>query len=133
MVFIVWPSVPVHLKSTDESPIKIVDKVFREYIKYSESTDSRDDKEAMQSALQALQAKHDTKDLDILINVWMYYDPTDFPTGDLIMPIFETDPGATLTAIEKRIKKKKKWENKETAPYSDLIELREKFRKYSTD
>ena len=83
----------------------------------------------MKNALQSLQVASDVKDLQLLINVWMYYDSTDFPTRELIKPIFSKDKTTTLAAINKRPNKKKKWEKKETAPYSDLVSLKDELSK----
>lgn len=74
-------------------------------------------------ALTALQQSVSDKDLPLLVNVWMYYDPTDFPTRSLIEPIFKEHRVAALNAIKKRLLYKKKWENKDNAPYSELITL----------
>jgi|GEM_PF-2196439 len=112
-----------------EAPIKIVDRIFNSYISNTDDTDSQDDKTAMQQALTALQTSAQTADLPLLINVWMYYDVTDFPTQELIEPIFEKDPTATLSAINERVKRMKKWESVDTAPFSDLPALRDRFTK----
>ncbi len=112
-----------------ETPIQTVDRVFKSYIKYSESTDSPSEKDAMENALKLLQTKSKVKYLPLLINVWMYYDPTDFYARELIEPIFLRDKQAALTAIEKRLNKKKKWESQETAPYSDLVSLKDELTK----
>ena len=112
-----------------ETPIKTVDRVFKSYIKQSENTDSPTNKDAMKNALQLIQTKSDVQGLPLLINVWMYYDPTDFPTRKLIQPIFTKDKKNTLVAIDKRLNKKKKWENKETAPYYDLVSLKDELTK----
>ena len=82
-----------------ETPIKTVDRVFKSYIKQSENTDSPTNKDAMKNALQLIQTKSDVQDLPLLINVWMYYDPTDFPTRKLIQPIFTKDKKNTLVAM----------------------------------
>ena len=112
-----------------ETPIKTVDRVFKSYIKHSEGTDSPTNKDDMKNALHSLQTKSDVKNLQLLINVWMYYDPTDFPTRELIKPIFTKDKTTTLAAINKRLNNKKKWEEKETAPYSDLLSLKNELSK----
>lgn len=108
----------------NETPIKTVDKIFKWYIKQSESTDSQRNKDAMEYALKLLVSKSETKDFSLLVNVWMYYDPTDFPTRPLIEPIFIKNRKETLTAIDKQLRIKKKWKDKEIAPYSDLIALK---------
>ena len=108
----------------NETPIKTVDKIFKWYIKQSESTDSQRNKDAMEYALKLLVSKSETKGISLLVNVWMYYDPTDFPTRQLIEPIFIKNRKETLTAIDKQLRIKKKWKDKEIAPYSDLIALK---------
>lgn len=115
--------------SKKEAPIKTVERIFKEYIKQSENIDALKNKEAMKIALQLLQSKSDNKNLPLLINVWMYYDPTDFPTRQIIQKIFEEDRKASLTAINYRLKNKMKSENKEIAPYSDLLLLRNELTK----
>jgi hypothetical protein len=108
--------------------IRTVDRIFAGYIKQNESTDSEVNRIEMELALKSLQAECDIKYFSRLIDVWMYYDPTDFPTRRLVMPILLRDKPEALKAIEKRIKKKKKWETNDTAPFSELISLREKFK-----
>lgn len=112
-----------------EQSIKTIDLIFGNYIKQKESSDSEGNKKEMKLALKSLQVKCDMKYFPKLINVWMYYDPTDFPTRDLVLPILLRDKSAGLKAIEKRIRKKKKWEAKDTAPFSDLLSLRDEFKK----
>ena len=109
--------------------IKQIDQIFDNYIKLNESPDSEDNKIEMESALKSLQEKCDTKYFPKLIDVWMYYNPTDFPTRQLVKPILLRDKAEGLKAIEKRIKKKKKWETRDAAPYSDLLSLRDEFKK----
>ena len=112
-----------------ETPIQTVERIFNSYVKYAEGTDSKDNEAAMARALTSLQQESSVRDLPALINVWMYYDPTDFPVRELIEPIFNKNKPATLAAIDKRLKKKMKGENNKTAPYTDLIALKEKMSK----
>jgi hypothetical protein len=112
-----------------ETPIETIDRIFKSYNKQSESADSQTNKDAMENALQSLVMKSDVWNLPLLINVWMYYDPTDFPTRLLIQPIFTKNKEATLSAIDKRLSNKKKWEKDETAPYSELISFKDKLVK----
>lgn len=112
-----------------ETPIKTVERIFKSYAKQSESVDSQTNKDAMEIALKSLLTKRDVKDLPILINVWMYYDPTDFPTRQLILPIFAKDKKATLSVIDKQLNYKRNWKKKETAPYTDLVSLKDELIK----
>jgi hypothetical protein len=105
------------------TPIQTVDRIFKDYIKYSESTDSQDDKDAMTKALQALKQSKSETDLIVLINVWMYYDPTDFPSRDLVYKILANSRPESIYAVKTRISKKKNWETDDTAPYSELKDL----------
>lgn len=113
---------------SQEKSIEKIDKIFDDYINQKESTDSNDNKVEMELSLKFLQTKCDIKHFSRLIDVWMYYDPTDFPTRQLIKPILLLDKEQGLKAIEERIKKKKKWETQNTAPYSDLLLLRNEFK-----
>lgn len=112
-----------------ETPITAVDRIFKSYATESESTDSQINKDAMENALKSLLTKSDVKDLPLLINVWMYYDPTDFPTRQLIQPIFVKDKKATLSAIDKQLNNKENRKKREIAPYTDLVSLKDKLIK----
>ncbi len=112
-----------------ESPIQVVERVFKEYIAQAEDTESQANKGVMQQALKTLLTSARPSDLPLLINVWMYYDPTDFPTRDLIDPIFENNRDSTLAVIRERLVRKEKWESEDTAPFSDLIALNESLKK----
>lgn len=112
-----------------ETPSQTVERIFNSYVKYSEGTDSKSNEAAMARALTSLRRESSEKDLPLLINVWMYYDPTDFSVRELIEPIFNKNKPATLAAIDKRLKKKMKGESNKTAPYTDLIALKEKMSK----
>ncbi len=107
-----------------QGPVKTIERIFRQYIKYDESTDTRANKDAMTKALGALKNSVKEQDLPLLIDVWMYYDPTDFTTRTLVEPIFFSHKKAALAAINKRIKTKKNWESRDTAPFSELEELK---------
>lgn len=112
-----------------ETPLKTMERIFKSYIKQTESTDTETNKEAMEKALKSLLSKSDSKDLSLILEVWMYYDPTDFPTRHLIQPIFVKHKKAALSAINKRLNHKKKWEKIETAPYNDLMMLKGQLEK----
>jgi hypothetical protein len=106
--------------------IKTIEKVFEDYIKYQESTDSQVDKDSMSKSLESLNVVVEPIDLDVLINVWMYYDPTDFPSRPLIYEILKNSRPSSIEAVKTRVKNKKEWESTGTAPYADLYELLKK-------
>jgi hypothetical protein len=103
--------------------IKNIRYVFEDYIQYQESTDSQDDKALMTKSLKSLTTVTDKDDLDLLINVWMYYDPTDYPDIPEIYRILKASRPHSIEAVKNRIYNKKEWETDDTAPYSDLKDL----------
>ena len=106
--------------------IKTIEKIFEEFIKYKESSDSQEDKDLMTKSLQSLNGLIEQMDLNLLINVWMYYDPTDFTIRPLIYEILKKHRFASIEAIKTRIKNKKEWESIHIAPYAELFDLLEK-------
>ena len=103
--------------------IKNIRYVFEDYIQYQESTDSQDDKNLMSQSLKSLTIVTDKADLDLLINVWMYYDPTDYPDIPEIYRILKNSRPQSIEAVKNRINNKKEWETDDSAPYSDLKNL----------
>jgi len=97
--------------------------VFESYIKYQESTDSPDNKDLMTKSLNSLTVLTNKDELELLINVWMYYDPTDFPSRSLVYRVLRDNKQRSIEAVKNRIKNKKEWENEEIAPFSELKNL----------
>jgi hypothetical protein len=116
------------LKKT-ETPYHTIKRIFTAYIKYEESVDSDDNKAAMTRALAAIQLSAAKTELNLLINVWLYYDPTDYPTRTFVEPVFKKYPDAALLYIDKRIKNKKAWEDSNSAPLADLIVFKQQLQK----
>lgn len=102
------------------SSIQNIKQIFDNYIKYEESTDSPYNKNLMTSCLKSLTKVSNPDDFELLINVWMYYDPTDFPGRELVLDVLNKNKPECIEAVKKRMKQKKKWETDEVAPYSDL-------------
>jgi hypothetical protein len=111
------------LKNVEAHPVDSIKRIFEEYIKNTDATDSPDDKQAMTIGLEKLQTVTDAKALELLVNVWMYYDPTDFPTRDLVNRILKQNKAESIKAIKKRKEIKQAGESEETAPYSELNHL----------
>jgi hypothetical protein len=103
-----------------DKPIEAIKKVFDDYVKYQESTDSQDNKDLMTNSLKSLDKVTEPDELEILINVWMYYDPTDFSSRDLVFNVLQKNRPESIQAIKTRINNKKEWETDNTAPYSEL-------------
>ncbi|MCR6639883.1 MAG: hypothetical protein NVV82_13110 [Sporocytophaga sp.] len=100
-----------------------IKSVFDDYVKYQESTDSQGDKELMTKSLESLNKVTDQEELEILINVWMYYTPTDFPTRNLVFKVLKESRPESIKAVKSRMRDKNEWETDETAPYSELKDL----------
>lgn len=103
--------------------IKNIRYVFEDYIKYQESTDLQDDMDLMTKNLKSLSTVTNKDDLDLLINLWMYYDPTDYPYIPEIFRILKDSRPYSIEAVKNRIDNKKEWETENTTPYSDLKNL----------
>jgi hypothetical protein len=103
--------------------INTIQVIFEEYIKYEVSIDSQENKDKILKSLNSISKTEDPNDLELLINVWMYYDPTDFPTRDYVYKILKSSKPESIEAIKCRIKNKKTWEKDDRAPYSELKEL----------
>ena len=112
-----------------QTAIQVVNRNFKVYISTDDNSPSWKTRKDMQDALTELQQSVNDKDFPLLINVWMYYDPTDFPTRSLIEPIFTKHKDAALQAIDKRIFYKRKGEDKDMAPYSELFDLKKRLSK----
>jgi len=110
-------------KQISNQHIDNIRKVFEDYIKYQESTDSQDDKNLMTESLKSLTVVTDKNELDLLIKVWMYYDPTDYPDIPEIYRILKDSRPHSIEAVKNRIDNKKEWETDDTARYSDLKNL----------
>ncbi|MDR6967304.1 TM2 domain-containing membrane protein YozV [Flavobacterium arsenatis] len=103
--------------------IQNIKNIFDVYVKYQESADSQNDKDLMIKSLESVNKLTDPNELDILINVWMYYDPTDFPTRNVVFKILENSRPESIKAVKARMNNQKEWETDNTAPYSELNEL----------
>lgn len=63
-------------------PLKTIRKIFDEFVTYEDGIDGEDNKNAMTQSLNSLNNVSESKDLELLINVWQYYDPTDYSCKD---------------------------------------------------
>lgn len=128
LIFILFISMSVFGQTKNKiidnkTAIKNLKIVFDDYVKYQESTDSRENKEFMIKNLESINKVTDLKELEVLINIWMYYDPTDFSGGSLVYKILMNSRPESLKAVKFRMINKKEWETEETAPFSELNDL----------
>lgn len=103
--------------------IKNIRYVFEDYIKYRESTDSQEDKNLMTKSLKSLTMVTDKDDLDLLLNVWMYYDPTDYPNIPEIYRILKDSRPHSIKAVKNRIDHKKEWETDNSSTFMELKKI----------
>lgn len=82
--------------------IEVIKNIFNEYIKYQESTDSQENKELLTKNIKSLDKVTKPEDLELLINVWMYYDPTDFSCRDLVINVLKNNRLESIKAIYSR-------------------------------
>ncbi len=115
----------VNFKDSIANYIQSIQIIFEDYVQYHESTDSQEDKDLMEQNLLALTKVTDQNQLIVLLNVWMYYDPTDFACRDLVYRILVNSRPESVDAIKNRITHRKDWETSEMAPYSELSYLLE--------
>ena len=104
---------PTLLKDTltYKQAIKNIRDIFEDYKKNEESTDSNDHKTTMTKSLNSLQSVIDKKDLALLINIWNYYDPTDYSCRKEIYKILLQNKSISIEAVKDRMKHKMSWES----------------------
>lgn len=100
--------------------IRSIQTLLTQYIEFQESTDSEENKKRMEEHLTSLKGIRKYSDFEVLLNVWLYYDPTDFPARDLVFQVLKNSRPYSTEAVRKRMVKRKKWETRESAPFSEL-------------
>lgn len=114
---------------TTKQHISKIKKVFDAYIKQEESVDSEENKLKMTNSLEAINELANLEELVLLLDVWMYYDPTDYTGKSLIPSILKNSGEIGIRAIDYRIATLHAWESEASAPISDLIALRKELLK----
>ncbi len=102
--------------------VATIRSIFNDFVRYEDGAESDKNKEAMRKSLGSLPYTINKNELPLLINVWKYDAPTDYPTRELIMPILARSKKASLVAIKDRLNHKRKGESNDAAPYSDLVQ-----------
>jgi len=108
-------------KNNNSEYLKVIKQIHTEFISAEEDTDSEDHKTAMNHALKSIKGTLSVKEIDLLIQVWLQYDPMDYPTKDLVFPILKNNIKTTLLAIEKLLKKEI---DTESSTFNDLKALK---------
>ncbi len=103
-------------------PVDGIRAVLANYVHYGESTDSNENKAIISKALDKLKGKKLSQDdLKLLVNVWMYYDPTDFADANKkSYALLVANKDESIKAVKYMIANKRDWESENSAPYSEL-------------
>ena len=115
-------------KPTDKN-IETIELIFSNYIEHNDLTDSKKDKTAIKKSIESLTTISDKKQLELLINVWMYYNPTNFSCRQQIYTVLKRNKSESIKAVHARITNKKDWETTETPPFSELKDLLQQLEK----
>lgn len=96
---------------TYQQAIAHIKSIFEDYKTNEEGIESEENKTVMTKSLNSLQNVTNKKDLQLLINVWNYYDPTDYSCRDKIYKILLQNKETSINALKDRMKNKMSWEN----------------------
>ena len=113
---------------TYKQAIKNIRDIFVDYKTNEESIESEDNKNTMTKSLISLQNVTDKNDLELLINIWNYYDPTDYSCRDKIYNILLQNKTNSINAVKDRMKNRMSWENADLSgtEFKNLLEQLEK-------
>jgi hypothetical protein len=109
---------------TYKQAMKNIRGIFENYKTNEESIESEDNKYIMTTSLNSLQSVTDKNDLELLINIWNYYDPTDYSCRKEIYKILLQNKTISINAVKDRMKHKMNWENEDLSgtEFKNLLE-----------
>ncbi len=104
--------------------IKNIRDIFEDYKTNEESIESEDNKQTMTKSLKSLQNVTDKNDLQLLINIWNYYDPTDYSCRGEIYKILLHNKTISINAVKDRMNHKMSWESSDLSgtEFKNLLE-----------
>jgi hypothetical protein len=113
---------------TYNQAMKNIKDIFEEYKTNEESIESEDNKVPMTKSLNNLHNVTDKNDLELLINIWNYYDPTDYCCRGDIYRILMENKIVGINAVKDRIKNRMSWEDEDLSgtDFKYLLEQLEK-------
>lgn len=91
-------------KNSNAAYIKTIREIHKDFIFNQEDTDSQDNKKAMKNALKSLKNNLKSNDIKLIIEVWMDYDPMDYPTKELVLPLLKRNKKIAVQEIDKKLK-----------------------------
>lgn len=94
-----------------DKAINTIRNIFEDYKTNEEAIESEENKIAMTKFILSLTNVTNSKDLRLLIDIWNYYDPTDYSCRDDIYGLLRQNKQISIIAVKERIENKMKWEN----------------------
>lgn len=109
---------------TYKHAIKNIRDIFEDYKTNEESIESDDNMQTMTKSLKSLHSVTDKNDLELLINIWNYYDPTDYSCRGEIYNILLHNKTISINAVKVRMKHKMSWESADLSgtEFKNLLE-----------
>jgi hypothetical protein len=104
--------------------MKNIRGIFEDYKTNEEAIESEDNKQTMTKSLKSLRSVTDKNDLELLINIWNYYDPTDYSCRGEIYDILLQNKTISINAVKNRMKHKMSWERADLSgtEFKNLLE-----------
>jgi hypothetical protein len=120
--------VPVPKGSMDPAAaLRSIRNIFDAYKDNEEGIDSDGDKALMTASVNSLGALSNAADLELLINVWNYYDPTDYSCKREVFEVLQRSKPASIQAVKHRMQHRMPWEKKDLSDtdFGRLLEMLE--------
>ncbi len=117
-------------------PDETLKRIFTSFTEFQESTDSAENLDSMRQAIKLVGQDSNwiaPATLSVLLDIWMYYDVTDFPKREYVEKRLAERPHLSISAIDRRIHDKHEWEDVASSPLSELSDLREKLMSIESD
>jgi CarboxypepD_reg-like domain len=109
---------------TYKQAMKNIRDIFEDYKTNEEAIESEENKTTMTKSLNSLQSVTDKNDLELLINIWNYYDPTDYSCRGEIYKILLKNKTISINAVTDRMKHRMSWESADLSgtEFKNLLE-----------
>ena len=109
---------------TYKQAIENIRTIFEDYKTNEEAIESEKNKNTMTKCLNSLKSVTDKNDLELLINIWNYYDPSDYSCRSEIYQILLQNKTISIKSVKDRMKNKMKWESAELSgtEFKNLLE-----------
>jgi len=106
--------------------LKNIRRIYEDFIVDVDGIDGEDNKNKMTQCLDNLNVVTNQKDLELLVNVWYYYDPTDYPCRNLVLKVLLQNKKESIDIVKNKLKNMKKPYDGLYADYNYLLSQLEK-------